>query len=37
MPAQPGGTAPPFGAEEIERTLAAAPKYGMEFPLPLEG
>ncbi len=36
MPAQAGGTAPPFGAEEIERTLAAAPRYGVEFPLPLE-
>jgi hypothetical protein len=35
MPAQEGGTAPPLGPEEIERTLAAAPKYGMEFPLPL--
>ena len=35
VPAQEGGTAPPFGPEEIERTLAAAPKYGMEFPLPL--
>jgi hypothetical protein len=35
IPAQEGGTAPPLGAEEIERTLAAAPKYGMEFPLPL--
>jgi hypothetical protein len=35
MPAQEGGTAPPFGPEEIERTLAAAPKYGVEFPLPL--
>ena len=35
VPAQEGGTAPPLGPEEIERTLAAAPKYGMEFPLPL--
>ncbi len=37
VPAQEGGTTPPLGPEEIERTLAAAPKYGMEFPLPLEG
>jgi oxalate decarboxylase/phosphoglucose isomerase-like protein (cupin superfamily) len=36
LPAQEGGSAPPLGPEEIERTLAAAPKYGMELPLPLE-
>ena len=35
LPAQEGGSAPPLGPEEIERTLAAAPKYGMELPLPL--
>ena len=35
QPVQEGGTAPPLGPEEIERTLAAAPKYGMELPLPL--
>lgn len=35
LPAQEGGAAPPFGPEEIQRTLAAASKYGMEFPLPL--
>jgi mannose-6-phosphate isomerase-like protein (cupin superfamily) len=36
IPAQEGGTAPPpLGPEEIERALAAAPKYGMELPLPL--
>ena len=35
LPAQEGGSAPPFGPEEIERTLVAAPKYGMELPLPL--
>jgi mannose-6-phosphate isomerase-like protein (cupin superfamily) len=36
LPTQEGGSAPPLGPEEIERTLAAAPKYGMELPLPLE-
>jgi hypothetical protein len=25
---------PPFGQEEIERLLAAAPKYGIEIPPP---
>jgi mannose-6-phosphate isomerase-like protein (cupin superfamily) len=35
LPAQEGGSAPPLGPEEIERTLAVAPKYGMELPLPL--
>jgi hypothetical protein len=35
LPAQEGGSAPPLGPEEIERTLAAAPKYGMELPLSL--
>jgi hypothetical protein len=34
QPAQEGRTAPPLGPEEIERTLAAAPKYGMEIQLP---
>ena len=32
-PAVEGGTAPPLGPEEIERTLALAPKYGMEVRL----
>ncbi len=36
LPAQEGGSAPPLGPKEIGRTLAAAPKYGMELPLPLE-
>ena len=35
LPAEEGGTAPPLGPEEIGRTLAAASKYGIEFPLPL--
>jgi quercetin dioxygenase-like cupin family protein len=30
LPAKGGGTAPPLGPEEIERTLALAPKYGWE-------
>jgi hypothetical protein len=34
LPAKEGGTAPPLGPEEIERTLAAAPKHGMEVRLP---
>lgn len=36
LPVQEGGTAPPLGPEEIERTLAAAPKYGMELQMPTE-
>jgi quercetin dioxygenase-like cupin family protein len=31
QPAEEGGLAPAVGSEEIERTLAAAPKYGMEI------
>lgn len=35
QPARPGATAPLLGTEEMERTIAAAPKYGMELkPLP---
>lgn len=34
QPAQEGQTAPPLGPEEAERTLAAAPRYGMEVQLP---
>jgi quercetin dioxygenase-like cupin family protein len=34
LPAKEGGTAPPLGPKEIERTLAAAPKHGMEVRLP---
>jgi quercetin dioxygenase-like cupin family protein len=34
QPAQEGRTAPALGPEEIERTLAAGPKYGMEVRLP---
>ncbi len=34
QPAQEGKTAPPPGPEEIERAVAAAPKYGMEVPPP---
>lgn len=34
LPAEEGGTPPPLGPEEIERTLAAAPKHGMEVRLP---
>jgi mannose-6-phosphate isomerase-like protein (cupin superfamily) len=30
QPAQEGQTAPPLGPDEVERTLAAVPKYGME-------
>ncbi len=30
QPARAGETAPPPGPEEIERSLAAAPKYGQE-------
>lgn len=34
QPARTGETAPPPGAEEIEKALAAAPKYGQEIPPP---
>lgn len=34
QPAREGETAPPLGPEEIERLLAAAPKYGLEIPPP---
>jgi mannose-6-phosphate isomerase-like protein (cupin superfamily) len=37
QPAQEGGTAPPLGPEEIEKTMVAAPKYGMEVLLPPPG
>jgi len=35
-PAIRGFSPPPFGQEEIERLLAAAPKYDMEIPPPPE-
>jgi mannose-6-phosphate isomerase-like protein (cupin superfamily) len=34
QPARPGEQAPPLGPEELERTVAAAPSYGMELHLP---
>lgn len=34
QPAIEGETAPPPGPEEIEKTIAVAPKYGMEVPPP---
>jgi mannose-6-phosphate isomerase-like protein (cupin superfamily) len=34
QPAEVGGTAPPLDSKEIEKTLAVAPKYGMEVLLP---
>ena len=37
LPAKEGGTAPPLGPQEIECTLAAAPKHGMEVLLPPPG
>jgi quercetin dioxygenase-like cupin family protein len=33
-PAEPGKSAPPFGPQELERTIAAAPKYHLELRLP---
>ena len=36
LPAREGGSAPPLGPEEIARTLAVAPKYGMEVLPPPE-
>lgn len=36
VPATKGGTPPPVGPEEIERTLTLAPKYGWEVLLPSE-
>ena len=35
-PAVKGETAPPPGPEDIEKSIAAAPKYGMEIPPPPE-
>ena len=34
QPAKEGQDAPPLGPEEIEKTIAVAPKYGMEVPPP---
>lgn len=34
QPARPGESAPPLCPEEMAKTLAAAPKYGMELRLP---
>ncbi len=34
--ARPGANAPLLGPEEMERTIAAAPKYGMELLKPPE-
>lgn len=34
QPARPGETAPPLNSEEMAKTIAAAPKYGMELRLP---
>lgn len=34
QPARPGENAPPLGPAEMERTVATAPKYGMELRLP---
>ena len=34
QPARAGEAAPPLGPEEIERSIEAAPKYGLEVPLP---
>jgi quercetin dioxygenase-like cupin family protein len=34
QPARPGESAPPFGPEELERTIAAAPKHHLELRLP---
>jgi hypothetical protein len=31
QPARSGETALPLGPEELERTVAAAPRYGMEL------
>ncbi len=36
QPAVEGGTAPPLGEEEMERTVRAAPKYGLELLPPPE-
>lgn len=36
QPARAGEAAPPLGAEEMERTLVAAPKYGMDLRLPTD-
>ncbi len=36
QPARKGEPAPPFGEEELERALRAAPKYGLEVPPPPE-
>jgi hypothetical protein len=37
QPAGPGEQAPPFGAEELARTVALAPEYGLELRLPGDG
>lgn len=34
QPARPGEDAPPLGPEEMERTVRAAPQYGIELRLP---
>jgi mannose-6-phosphate isomerase-like protein (cupin superfamily) len=35
QPPRPGEQAPPLEPEELERSIAAAPKYGMELHLPV--